>query len=125
MRWLLPVIGAAGMLAGPVIRQDPTSGPPVIDMHVHSTTTTPRDLARLDALNVRYVFVSGLAADLAEWSAVDANRYLPSLVLPCGRGRALFTMNPCWEGTADLPDVKWLRDELQSGRIRGLGEMVP
>lgn len=125
MRWLLPVIGAAGLLVEPAGVQDPAPRPPVIDMHVHSTTTTPRDLARLDALNVRYVFVSGLAADLAEWSAVDAARYLPSLVLPCERGRAPFAMKPCWEGAADLPDLTWLRGELQAGRVRGLGEMVP
>jgi hypothetical protein len=125
MRWLLPVIGAAGMLVEPVGVQDPAPRPPVIDMHVHSTTTTPRDLARLDALNVRYVFVSALAADLTEWSAVDATRYLPSLVLPCEHGRALFAMKPCWEGAADLPDLKWLRGELEAGRVRGLGEMVP
>jgi len=105
--------------------QIPSSRPPVIDMHVHSTNTTPSVVGRLDALNVRYVFLAALAGDLRDWSAANPSRYLPALMLPCERGRALFVNRPCWDGTADFPDVAWLRGELQSGRVKGLGEMVP
>lgn len=102
------------------------SRPPVIDMHVHSTTTTPEGLARLSAMNVRYVFLAGLAADLRSWAiAADPNRYLPALVFPCERGRAPITGRPCFETATDLPDTAWLRDELRAGRIRGFGEMSP
>jgi hypothetical protein len=113
---LLPVLVAV---------QGPPPRPPVIDMHVHSTTTTPRDLVKLEALNIRYLFLAGLVDDLREWSSVDASRYLPSLVLICERGRALFVNRACWEGATDLPDVSWLREELRSGRVKALGEAVP
>jgi hypothetical protein len=98
---------------------------PVIDIHVHSTTTTPAALAVLDSLNVRYVYLSALASDLRTWEAVDPARYLPSLVFPCEGGRAPVTGRPCYDTPSDLPDTTWLRAELQAGRIRGFGEMSP
>ncbi len=100
--------------------------PPVIDMHVHSTTTTPGGLAQLSAVNVRYVFLAGLATDLRSWAAgADPNRYLPALVFPCDGGRAPITGRACFEGAADLPDIAWLREELRSGRVAAFGEMAP
>jgi hypothetical protein len=99
---------------------------PVIDMHVHSTTTTPDSLADLRTMNVRYLFLGGLVSDLRSWAAVaDPNRYLPALVFPCDIGRAPITGRACFEGGADLPDTAWLREELRAGRIKGFGEMSP
>src|SRR5262245_17373836 len=95
-------------------------------MNVHSPTRTPKDFARLDDLNVRYLFLAGLAADLPVWAgAADSSRYLPALVFPCDRGRAPITGRACFDGGADLPDLAWLRSELQAGRIKGFGEMSP
>jgi hypothetical protein len=99
--------------------------PPVIDMHVHSTTTRPEALALLDSLNVRYIYLSGLHEDLGRWQQVDSSRYLPSLVFPCANGQAPVTGRRCYDSPTDLPDTAWLRGELQAGRIRGFGEMSP
>jgi hypothetical protein len=101
------------------------SRPPVIDMHVHSTTAAPSDLARLTSLNVRYVFLAGLQSDLEAWSRVDPTRYLPALIFPCVGGRAPITGRQCFDITSELPDIEWLRRELRAGRIRGLGELEP
>ena len=55
--------------------------PPVIDIHVHSTNTTPREAKeRMDTLNIRYLFVSSLASDAVWAAAMDANTYVPALV---------------------------------------------
>jgi hypothetical protein len=124
-RWRLLIGPIAASLIVEATGQTPPARPPVIDMHVHSTTTPPSRLAQLEALNVRYVFVAGLASDLRDWSGVDAARYLPALVLVCDRGRALFANRPCWDGDSDLPNVDWLREELRAGRVKGLGEGVP
>jgi predicted TIM-barrel fold metal-dependent hydrolase len=96
-------------------------------MHVHSTNTSPQQtVARMNALNLRYLFVSSLAADLRSWTAaLSPATFLPALVLPCDAGRAPITGRPCWEGTDIFPDTTWLRQELQSGRIKGLGELSP
>jgi len=100
---------------------------PVIDMHVHSTNVEPdQQLARMSALNIRYFFLAGLASDLPRWaSAIDKERYLPSLTLPCPGGRAAFIERRCWDGSTDLPDLEWLRAEAKAGRIKALGEAVP
>jgi hypothetical protein len=101
------------------------SRPPVIDMHVHSTTTTPASLARLDSLGVRYLFLAGLASDLRVWSGVDTSRYLPALVFPCDGGRAPITGRRCFEEATSLPDTLWLRAEIVAGRVRAFGEVLP
>jgi hypothetical protein len=123
MRLRVLAIVVALTCAGSATAQPPR--PPVIDMHVHSTTTKPSRLASLRALNVRYVFLAGLLSDLRDWQAVDARRYLPALVLPCDRGRAPITGRACFDGNTDLPEIAWLREELQTGRVRGLGEVAP
>jgi hypothetical protein len=118
--------GAVGVLLASSPLGRTASPPPVIDMHVHSTTTPPEGLAQLSAMNVRYVFLAGLASDLRSWAAAaDRNRYLPALVFPCDHGRAPVTGRACFEGAADLPDIAWLREELRAGRVSGFGEMSP
>jgi len=101
--------------------------PPVIDMHVHSTNTSPQDaLGRMQSLNIRYLFVSSLTADLAKWSAVlDASQFVPGLVLPCDKGLAPITGRPCFDDRSEFPDLAWLRGALKEGRIKALGEVEP
>lgn len=119
----IPIIG---LLAWPAACQPSQPLPPVIDMHVHSTNTSPLDLARLDAWNIRYLFLSGLAADLRDWNAaVKRSQYVPALVFPCLEGRAPITGRPCFEKAADFPETAWLREELKAGRVRGFGELSP
>jgi hypothetical protein len=115
------ILGVIGSVPNDVIAQ----GPPVIDMHVHSTTTAPGALAALDSLNIRYLYLSGLSSDLRTWEAADPARYLPSLVFPCEGGRAPVTGRSCYDTPTDLPEPTWLRGELEAGRIRGFGEMSP
>ena len=100
---------------------------PVIDMHVHSTSGSPQEqLARMNELNIRYIWLTGLAPDFPTWAKVlPEGQFLQALILPCIAGRSPFVPRPCWEGTADFPDTTWLREELRTGRIKALGEMPP
>jgi hypothetical protein len=44
-------------------------GPPVIDMHVHSTSGSPQEqLARMRELNIRYLWLTALAPDFQTWA---------------------------------------------------------
>ena len=122
---ILATVAIVSLLAATEGRLQSQRRPPVIDMHVHSTNTRPGDVTRLDALNVRYWFLAGLATDLRDWAAVDSSRVLPALVFPCDRGRAPITGRSCYGTAADLPDLAWLRNELRAGRIKGFGEMSP
>jgi hypothetical protein len=114
-----PAAAAAGQSAALGPRQ------PVIDVHVHSTMTTPAMLQRLEALGVRYIVLSALAADLPLWAAVDSSRYVPALVFPCPGGRAVITGRPCFANGEELPDTTWLREEVRAGRVRAFSELVP
>ena len=115
------------LLASLAPAQSGGSQPPVIDMHVHGTNTSPTDLLnRMRSLNIRYVFVANLGPDLPEWNAaMNTGQYLPSLTLPCLRGRAPFVDRPCWEKPQEFPDETWLRNEVRAGHIKGFGELLP
>jgi hypothetical protein len=113
--------------AAAVAQTSTAARPPVIDMHVHSTNTTPGEaLSRMASLNIRYVFVAGVATDLVAWAAaLRPDQFLPSLSFPCPGGKAAFVDRRCWDGSQDLPDPNWLREELRTGRIKALGELIP
>jgi hypothetical protein len=127
----LSIICSIVMLSGASVPraagQTGAAPPPVIDMHVHSASTSPQEqLDRMKALNIRHVWVAAQAPDLAGWtSTIPAGQFLPSLSLPCPGGRAALNPRRCWDASTDFPDITWLRAEVQAGRIKALGELVP
>ena len=125
MRIIWPVV-IIGLLGSTVTGQAPAR-PSVIDVHVHSTNTSPQQaLERMKSLNIRFLVVSSLTSDLPQWaSALDAAQFLPALVFPCADGRAPITGRPCFDSGTELPDVTWLSGELKAGRIKAFGELSP
>jgi len=126
MRVALCVV-SLGVLGIPVLGQNQPARPPVIDMHVHSTNTTPQQtLERIKQLNIRYVFLSALLADQPKWaSALNRNQHATGLVFPCDHGRSPYTGRSCFESENELPDINWLRTELLAGHINAFGELEP
>jgi hypothetical protein len=127
MRRLFLSLVLLGTVASLTHAQSEGSKPPVIDMHVHGTNTTPVELLnRMRSLNIRYAFVANLAPELPSWAMnMNSNQFLPSVTFPCPKGQAPFVDRPCWDGVQEFPDTTWLRAELQARRIRGFGELVP
>jgi hypothetical protein len=124
-RWLVLL---AWVVGGPSLSaQGSAPPPPVIDVHVHSTNTSPAQaLERMKAHNVRFMVVSSLAADLPAWrAALPADQHLPGLVLPCPEGKAPITGRDCYATPDELPDLAWLRGELEAKRIGALAEALP
>ena len=99
--------------------------PPVIDVHVHSGEPQARMVAQYDSLNVRFAIVTGLQTELPEWADADTSRFAFGLLFPCDQGMMPANGIPCFNDGTDYPDTTWLRAELQSGRIRVLGELTP
>lgn len=80
----------------------------------------------IDVLNIRFLVVSALEADLPRWSeTLGTDQFLPAIVFPCDHCRAPITGRRCFADGSEFPDLQWLRSELQSGRIRALGELEP
>lgn len=128
MRGSVVALAVTAVLTSPAASQSPGSnGRPVIDMHVHSGNSTPQQaLERMQTFDLRYLWVGALANDLAGWAgAIEPERYLPSIVFPCPGGRALFSERSCWSADHDLPDIEWLRGEVEAGRVKALGEITP
>ena len=124
--WIVLCVIIGGLLAATTSGQA-QARPPVIDVHVHSTNTSPQQaLERLKSLNIRFLVVSSLTDDLPQWaSTVDAAQFLPGLVFPCADGRAPITGRPCFNSSTELPDVTWLTAELKAGRIKAFSELSP
>ncbi len=116
-----------GMLLTSQAHAQTSAPPPFIDMHVHSTNTTPEVVrGRMDRGNLRVVFLSALTSDLPAWTAgIDKGRFIPGLVFPCDEGRAPITGRSCFGTSDQLPDIRWLRSEIEAGRIRAFGELSP
>jgi hypothetical protein len=113
------------MLGAAIAGQTPPR-PPVIDVHVHSTITTPqRQLDLMKTFNIRFVVLSALTSDLPRWSTtLTSNQYIPGLVFPCTGGRGPIGGQPCFNEPTDFPDLGWLTGELKAGRIKALGEIA-
>ena len=81
---IVSAVMIVGWLGSTATGQAPAR-PPVIDVHVHSTNTSPQQaLDRMKSLNIRFLVVSSLTSDLRPWaSALDAAQFLPRLVFPC------------------------------------------
>src|SRR4051794_19913682 len=59
-----------GMLLAAQAHGQVPATPPFIDMHVHSTNTTPEVVrGRMDRGNLRVIFLSALTSDLPAWTA--------------------------------------------------------
>jgi Amidohydrolase len=114
-------------LLGPTAAGQAPARPPVIDVHVHSTNTSPQQaLERMKSLNIRFLVVSSLTSDMPQWAgALDVAQFLPGLVFPCADGRAPITGRPCFNSGTELPDVAWLTGELKAGRIKAFSELSP
>jgi hypothetical protein len=97
--------------------------PPVIDMHAHLDAGKGPGI--MDALNVRYVLLAGDREGFAKIGTM-ANRYLPALAFPCPDGREpLFGRFTCYATGTEFPDLAWVRREIQAGRIKAFGEVMP
>src|SRR5271154_6101899 len=64
----------ASLIGVPAAAQSAPPRPAVIDMHVHSTNTSPEAVT---SLNLRYVFLSALQPDLDVWAKTYAGGYMP------------------------------------------------
>ena len=102
------------------------STPPVIDMHFHgplsgeSVQPIGPWLEALDLHNVQHAALTAYPDHLAAWVKESPSRLIPSLMFPCLRQ----FVGQCFADGESLPDVEWLRNELDAGRIRMLGEVI-
>ena len=118
--------------SAPLIAQVPDQRPPVIDVHMHAPSSPGRVedfqpelhswITMMDNLNVRLTVLSGVPDILFAWHQETGDRVIPSLLFPCENGVSFNWGRPCFEDGGDWPDIDPLREDIEAGRIRALGE---
>jgi len=99
---------------------------PVIDMHMHGPLAEnwgpPIEewLDKAERLNIEKVALAAYADQLAEWRPKSPAILIPSLMFPC-LAQAVDACNPVKD---DWPDIEWVRNEIQAGRIQMFGEVI-
>lgn len=132
----LAIGGLIVSVASPIGAQEAERQPPVIDVHMHapmspgpveeSMSRLHEMLAVMDSLNVRFTVLTGVPDVLFAWNTEIGDRVgvLPSLLFPCENGVAVMHGRPCFEDGEDWPDLERLRENIEAGRVQGLGEIT-
>jgi hypothetical protein len=103
------------------------AGFPIIDMHFHGAlefneqkvqSITPW-LEAFDRRGVKKAVLTSYPHQLKVWAPSDPERLIPSLWFPC----VTQFVRHCFPGDAVLPEIKWLRGEIEAGRIAMIGEV--
>jgi len=100
---------------------------PVIDMHFHGALAFDEKevqpiepwLEAFDKRGVKKAVLTSYPHQLKVWAPKDTERLIPSLWFPC----VTQFVPHCFPGDAVLPDIKWLRGEIEAGRIKMIGEV--
>ncbi len=100
---------------------------PIIDMHFHGALVFDEQevqpitpwLEAFDPLGIKKAVPTSYPHQLQVWAPKDPERLIPSLWFPC----VTQFVRHCFPGDAILPDIQWLRGEIESGRIAMIGEV--
>ena len=102
-------------------------GLPIIDMHFHGALAFDEQevqpirpwLEAFDRRGVTKAVLTSFPHQLEAWAPQDPDRLISSLWFPC----MTQFVRKCFPGGEPLPDLAWVRRELEAGRIAMLGEV--
>ena len=134
--WLL--IGLILSLPTPAPAQELHS--PIIDMHVHTHPwSAPKEEQQstdwkqgweetqllMNRSNIVLGLVSGPIEGIQAWSQLAQSRLIAGIMFPCDGGVVPNSNGrKCLKNGESYPNLDWLRQEIESGRIGFLGELV-
>lgn len=101
----------------------------LIDMHVHAGGSTSQQtwadvLRGLGAHGPTIAVLSVTETDVRrEWPEAGGTRFLLGPSFPCHEGRYP-RMQPCFPGTQGWPELGWLREQYELGRMHTMGELL-
>ena len=97
---------------------------PVIDVHMHEpgAKAMPEYLSAMDELNVQKSILIGTPL---QWEGGPGrpDRFLPSLMFPCGEGKAPNIGFKCFADGSEFPPVEEIRKLAEAGKLKALGEI--
>lgn len=121
----LPEEIVSGATPGRLVVDTPSA---VIDMHLHAGRGTSQAswadiMEGLDRYNVVLAMLAVDDSSGVSWHERAPDRFWVGPAFPCYEGR-FPKMDPCFEEDDGWPDLPWLRDEYESGRMRMMGELI-
>lgn len=107
----------------------PPADPGIIDVHRHAFAqgvpgdTAAQTVAKLDANGIALSAIHFATRDTyEEWGSGHEDRFLKGVSFPCWRDGRDEWFACQWDGKA-YPDLAWLREEAEAGRLTHFGEI--
>jgi hypothetical protein len=96
----------------------------IFDVHIHGT---PDPSSQIAALKVAGVYTAAISTSWnlqEEYRAFKSPELLFGLMFPCPLGKVPYSYRPCFEDGDDWPDIEWVEQQIQAGKINFLGELL-
>lgn len=96
----------------------------VFDTHIHGETNPDIQMQQLETSGVYKAAIS------SSWDLQNTYRnkfkieLLHGLMLPCPNGKVPYSNQLCFANGKDLPDIKWVEQQINNGKIDFIGEIL-
>jgi Tat protein secretion system quality control protein TatD with DNase activity len=96
----------------------------VFDTHIHGETNPDIQMQQLETSGVYKAAIS------SSWDLQNTyrNKYkielLHGLMLPCPNGKVPYSNQLCFSNGKELPDIKWVEQQIINGKIDFIGEIL-
>lgn len=96
----------------------------VVDTHLHGARDPVAQLDELAANGITTVVVSTSWEDQQRYVDGKPLRVLRGLMFPCPQGKVPYSLQNCHTDGREWPGVEWAKEQVESGRINFLGEIL-
>lgn len=96
----------------------------VFDTHIHGDTDPTMQIQQLENSDV-YKAALSTSWDLQNtYRNIHKIELLYGLILPCPNGKVPYSNQLCFSDGKELPDIKWVEQQINSGKIDFIGEVL-
>lgn len=96
----------------------------MFDVHIHCETDPSIQLKQLENHGVYKAAIS-TSWDLQNtYQDLQGPELLYGLMLPCPNGKVPYGDRLCFSNGKDLPDIKWVENQIKNGKIDFIGEVL-
>lgn len=97
---------------------------PVFDVHLHGDVAPEKQLSNLAANGVSTIAVSTSWQQQQTYQSSDDIKILHGLFVPCPNGKVPYSLQQCFEGGNEWPDVNWIEQQIKDKKIDFIGEVL-
>jgi hypothetical protein len=98
--------------------------PRIFDVHIHGTANPNSQTAALEDAGVYKAAISTSWDLQEEYRKQKSPKLLFGLMFPCPLGNVPYSLQPCFQDKGEWPDVAWVEQQIQAGKIDFFGELL-